>query len=102
VDGVRGELRDEDVVVDGVADGTADDPDGEGQCRYGGDEIVGANDGGDDGRWDDDSADTETTDDEKRPRDVDVFAGQTCHGASACCHEDAAHDHQFLVSSSED
>lgn len=35
--GVGDEFRDEDVVVDRVADAAADDADGERQCRDGGD-----------------------------------------------------------------
>ena len=40
VDGVGHELADEDVVVDGVADGAADDTDGEGESGNGGNQIL--------------------------------------------------------------
>jgi hypothetical protein len=46
--GVGDEFVNEDVVVDAVADRTADHTDGECECCDGGDEVVGADDCGDD------------------------------------------------------
>ena len=70
MDGVGDEFLDEDVVVGGVADGAADDADGEREGGDGRDEVVGADDGRHDGGWDDDAADAETGEDQQAPERV--------------------------------
>ena len=55
------------VVVDCVADGATDYPYGKGESRDGGDEIIWADDGCDDGCWDNDSTDSKSADDEYDP-----------------------------------
>lgn len=79
-DGVLGELLDEDIVVDCVADGTSQDTDTEGEGGDGGDEVVGTDDGCDDGGGDDDTTNTETRDDEEeRSEPVAVFESKSSH-----------------------
>lgn len=104
VDCIGGEFGDEDVVVGCVADGAADDADGQGEGCDGGDQVlkgrvscgermeygngvetyVWANDGRDDGSWDDDAADSETGEDKETPGSVERVGFQTSKSADAC------------------
>ena len=107
VDGVGDEFGDEDVVVGRVADGAAEDADGEGEGGDGGDEVlrglcmlvsrvgrwgkggkgigtyVWADDGGDDGCWDNDAADSEAGEDKETPGPVEGIGSQASKGADA-------------------
>lgn len=65
-------LVEKDVVVDAVADGATNNTDGEGEGGDGGDEVVGANDGCDDGGRDDDAADPQAGKDKEAPELVEV------------------------------
>lgn len=66
----RPEFVDEDVIVDGVADGATNDTDGECDGGDRGDEVVRTDDSRDDGCGNDDTTDTETGQ-----------SDQTIHGA---------------------
>jgi hypothetical protein len=81
--GVGDELVDEDVVVDAITDGAADHADGEGEGCDGSDEVVGADDCGDDGGGDDDTADPEAGEDEDAPEGVEVEAVGACECTTA-------------------
>lgn len=89
--GVGDKFVDEDVVVGRVADGAADDADGEGEGRDGGDEVlwgglvkqdfggpwfggtyVWADDGGDDRGWNDNTANADAGKNEKTPDLVEI------------------------------
>ena len=90
LDCVGHEFGNEDVVVGAVADGATDDSDRESEGADGGDEVVGANDCGYDGRWDDDAARAKTAQDKEEPEGVHVVAGgagqrpTTCMCVSKC------------------
>lgn len=77
------ELVVEDVVVDGEADGTAKDADGEGKGGDGGDEVVGADDCGDDGAGDNDAANAEAGDDKEAVDGVEVVHFDDGHAAGS-------------------
>lgn len=72
LDGIGDELGDEDVVIDAVSDGTTNDTNGERECSDGGNEVVGADDGGHDGSWDNNAADAEAGKDEDPPKFVEI------------------------------
>lgn len=55
------------VIVDGITHSTSNDTDGESESGDGSDKIVWADNGCDDGSWDDDSTDAEAADDEDDP-----------------------------------
>ena len=102
LDGVRLELLCEDVVVDGVADSAADDADGQSQSGHGGDEVIGADDGGHDGCRDDNAADTDTGEDQETPESGQVVDTGDSQAAAAGGHEDRGYDHQLTVVAAED
>ena len=77
------ELVEEDVVVDAVADGTANDADGEGESGDGGDEVIWANDGCDDGGGNDDAADSETCENKEAPELIEVVNATNSEGSAA-------------------
>ena len=91
--GVGHELVVEDVVVDGEADGTADDADGQREGCDGGDEVVRADDGGDDGAGDDDAADAEAADRERGIDLAEIVDFDDGHGAGAGGHHGAEENH---------
>ena len=83
MDGVGDEFLDEDVVVGGVADGTADDTDREGEGGDGGDEVVGADNGRHDGSGYHNTADAETREDQETPELVQIVDSGIREGAAA-------------------
>ena len=83
LDSIWHEFLDKDVVVDRVADGTTDDADGQRKGSDGGDEVIGADDGGHDRGWDDDAANAETCEDQEAPELVEVVDTGDGEGAAA-------------------
>ena len=83
MNGVGDEFLDEDVIVRGVADGTADDADGEGEGGDCGDEVVGANDGRHDGGGHHNTADSEAREDQETPELVQIVDSRVGEGAAA-------------------
>ena len=102
LDGVGLELLGEDVVVDGVADGAADDADGQSQSGHGGDQVIRADDGSHDGCWDDNAADTDTSQDQETPEGSQVVDTSDGQAATAGGHKDRGHNHQLTVVAAED
>lgn len=85
LDSIWHEFLDKDIVVGRVADGTTDDADGQRKGGDGGDEVVGADDGGHDRGWDDDTANAETREDQEAPDFVEVI--DTCDGEGAAAYD---------------
>jgi hypothetical protein len=77
------ELRDEDVVIGGVADGAANDTDGEGKGSDGADQIVRADNRRHDGCRHHDAADAQSSQDEEAPELVEVVHFGICEGTTA-------------------
>lgn len=86
----------ENVVVGRVPDGASNDTDGESESGDGRDEVVGTDNSGDDGSWNNDSADTETSNDEDWVDSVEVVRSCDGHGTAAYCHHDGRDDHEGL------
>lgn len=78
IDGVWDEFVVKDVIVGCIADGAANDANGESEGGDRGNEVVGADDGGDNGGRDDDAADAETSENEKTPSAVQRVCVEGC------------------------
>ena len=95
-------LAEEDVVVGRVADRAADDADGERERRNRRDQVVRADDRGDDRGWDNNAADPEPGDDEDAVDGVDVVDACCGERSAAGCHHARGDDHEPLVTAAED
>ena len=75
------ELIDEDVVVDGIADGAAHGADREREGYTGGDGGVRADHDGDGGCWDEDSTDAKTCHSREGDDELAIVGGDACQRA---------------------
>lgn len=96
------EFIQENVVIGGVSNGASDDTNGEREGCNGCDQIVWADNGGDDGSRYDDSTDAEASDNEDTVDSLDVV--QICYSkcTTSSCHHAGRDDHEPTVTSAED
>lgn len=100
--GIGDKFVDEDVEIDGVSDAAANDTDRQGEGRHGRNDVVGADDGGHDRRWDDNTTDSEPCQNQETPKFVQVVAGCDCKSATSSGHEDRGNNEELTVVSTED
>lgn len=94
-------LVDKDIVVDRVSNRTTNDTNGKRQGRDGGNQVIRANDGGDDGRGDYNATDSKTRNDENAVYGTQIIQACCCKGATACCHETRRNEQEDAVTAAE-
>ncbi len=92
-----GKFRYVDIGIGGVADRAADDADRERQCRDSGDQVVGADDGRDDGRGHHNATDAQPGEDQESPQFIQVVGGGCSETTAAGCHKDRGDYHELFV-----
>jgi len=100
--GIGDEFVDENVIVHGISDASANDADGQGKGSDRGDDIVGTDDGRHNRSRNHDATDSETAENEETPESVEIVSVGYCKGTAASSHEDGRDDQQFTIVATED
>lgn len=102
LDGERYKLVVEDVVVDAVSDRSTNDTNGQSQGSDSRNKVIRADNGRDDRSWNDDTTNSETSDDEDTPEDIEIVDCGNGESTAASSHQNGGTNHQLAVLSPED
>ena len=100
--GIWDKFVDEDVEIDGVSDAAANDTDRQGKGSDSRNDVVGADDGGNDRGWDDNTPNSEPCQNQETPKLVQVVASCNCKSATSGSHEDGGDNEELTIVSTED